>query len=396
MRINERTSVGIEPKARLDDHRPRRGVTLVEVLIAVFLLAIGLMGVLALFPVGALQMAQAVKDERTAQLASTMEVRLKLHWRLDWLDDKGQLRSEYDLFARNPEILALDDPNNTPTTTQALSDYMNDPVRPYPGQLSSNRASWPVLIDPIGYANQTGTAKTWVGDGTMQIVPRRSLTIGLDQNVTGAPSSGVTVPPTYINTTTGSMQVHSPPFGAQVAPRIKLCGLLDDLTFGDNGLPPGGTVQRAGMYNAAWLIQRPKNNVRTEINLQVVVYFKRPPDSNAAETIIGSGTFQSSLGDKSFLLNLSGGVPVPKAGTWILAASRSNGTNIDAFADFYRIVSITLVSGNQYRVEVAQSVRKRHMQYDANTAYTATIVQMEYVAEVFDKGTVSLFDQPTQ
>ena len=32
-----------------------------------FILAIGLMGVLALFPMGVLQMAQAVKDERTAQ-----------------------------------------------------------------------------------------------------------------------------------------------------------------------------------------------------------------------------------------------------------------------------------------------------------------------------------------
>ena len=44
----------------------RPAVTLMEVLIAMFIMAIGMMALLALFPVGAVSMAQALKDDRCA------------------------------------------------------------------------------------------------------------------------------------------------------------------------------------------------------------------------------------------------------------------------------------------------------------------------------------------
>ncbi len=43
----------------------RPGVTLIEVLAAIFITGVGLMALLTLFPLGALSMAQAVKDDRT-------------------------------------------------------------------------------------------------------------------------------------------------------------------------------------------------------------------------------------------------------------------------------------------------------------------------------------------
>jgi hypothetical protein len=46
------------------------GVTLVEVLAAIFVMAIGLLSLLALFPLGALSMAQAIKDDRAATIAA--------------------------------------------------------------------------------------------------------------------------------------------------------------------------------------------------------------------------------------------------------------------------------------------------------------------------------------
>jgi hypothetical protein len=49
----------------------RPAVTLMEVLIAMFIMAIGMMALLALFPVGAASMAQALKDDRCAY-ASTV------------------------------------------------------------------------------------------------------------------------------------------------------------------------------------------------------------------------------------------------------------------------------------------------------------------------------------
>src|SRR5579859_7906475 len=47
--------------------KARAGVTLIEVLLAIFIMAIGLLALLTLFPVGAVSMAQAIRDDRVAQ-----------------------------------------------------------------------------------------------------------------------------------------------------------------------------------------------------------------------------------------------------------------------------------------------------------------------------------------
>jgi hypothetical protein len=45
------------------------GSTLVEVLVAIFITGLGLLASLTLFPLGAIDMAQAIKDDRTAAIA---------------------------------------------------------------------------------------------------------------------------------------------------------------------------------------------------------------------------------------------------------------------------------------------------------------------------------------
>src|SRR6187399_1720477 len=47
----------------------RSGVTLIEVLVAIFVMGIGLICLLTLFPLAASSMASAFKDERAAQAA---------------------------------------------------------------------------------------------------------------------------------------------------------------------------------------------------------------------------------------------------------------------------------------------------------------------------------------
>ena len=47
----------------------RTGVTLTEVLVSIFIMAIGLLALLTLFPLGALRMAQAIQDTNCAQVA---------------------------------------------------------------------------------------------------------------------------------------------------------------------------------------------------------------------------------------------------------------------------------------------------------------------------------------
>jgi Tfp pilus assembly protein PilV len=53
--------------------RPDSGVTLVEVLVAILVQGVGLLALLTLFPLGVLEMAQAVKDDRTAAVAANAE-----------------------------------------------------------------------------------------------------------------------------------------------------------------------------------------------------------------------------------------------------------------------------------------------------------------------------------
>ncbi|HEY7425914.1 MAG TPA: prepilin-type N-terminal cleavage/methylation domain-containing protein [Gemmataceae bacterium] len=53
--------------------RRRPGVTLIEVLVAIFITGIGMLALLALFPLGAVSMAQALRDDRTASAAVVAE-----------------------------------------------------------------------------------------------------------------------------------------------------------------------------------------------------------------------------------------------------------------------------------------------------------------------------------
>ena len=46
------------------------GVALIEVLIAILIMGIGLLALLTLFPLGAIEMAQAIRDDRTAAVAA--------------------------------------------------------------------------------------------------------------------------------------------------------------------------------------------------------------------------------------------------------------------------------------------------------------------------------------
>src|SRR5262245_57590124 len=59
----------------------RTAPTLVEVLISIFIMALGLMALLTLFPLGAVQMARAIQDDRAATLANNSAAYFRWYWK---------------------------------------------------------------------------------------------------------------------------------------------------------------------------------------------------------------------------------------------------------------------------------------------------------------------------
>lgn len=59
----------------------RAGVTLTEVLVAVLVVGLALMALMTLFPLGAMNMVQAIKDDRTRLAADNAQANLRMIWR---------------------------------------------------------------------------------------------------------------------------------------------------------------------------------------------------------------------------------------------------------------------------------------------------------------------------
>src|SRR5437879_11848960 len=100
----------------------RKGVTLIEVLVSIFVTAVGLLALLALFPVGAFSMATAIKNGRCVQAKINATGFAKIA-------NIGQDSAVTNLFA-NPDP-ALPD----------LSTMASNPLLKY------NRPSHPVYVD---------------------------------------------------------------------------------------------------------------------------------------------------------------------------------------------------------------------------------------------------------
>lgn len=111
--------------------RPRRsGITMTEVLVAIFVCGLGLMALMTLFPLGAMNMAQAIKDDRCGHAAANASAILRTFWRVS-LESGGP--------STDPQLLALE----------------NDLLR------------GPVYLDPLGV--------NMYGPGSVGGIPRRNL-----------------------------------------------------------------------------------------------------------------------------------------------------------------------------------------------------------------------------
>jgi hypothetical protein len=355
----------------------RRGTTLVEVLMAIFIMAIGLLSLLTLFPLGVLSMAQAIKDDRTAHSAHNAAAIAKI----------------WDL-RRDPFIAtAFDNPNPIP--------LLGGVQLPPASQLNPFGPSYPVYIDPVGCtAFPIGPAAAppgaLAGDPVGGWIPRRTPRYLSD--------------PTYnplllVNPALPYDPVANPINPANVKRLIhQWCTLPDDITFGANGIPlgsnpnglwPNNAVERGTRYSWAWMARRPRAAVEDVVEVSVVVYSGRSTQVDAMLAPIGETRYDAIFdltGDRTVVRiewDPAAGQEKPnlRRGGWILDASLQSESH---GGYFYRVVQWTEypagVSGPLPVIDVELQTPLRGW----NPAVSGTqprgfIVIMDNVSEVFDR-----------
>lgn len=331
----------------------RKGITLTEALVALFIAALGMISLLTLFPLGAMQMGQALKDSRSAQAAQEADGLMRWYW------------AKYET-----------DPTSTTDPIQAAMDTGDGA-----GAITSGVASYPVLVDPQGSAN------TWAsGAGVLQ--KRR---VGYDATL--APNGLTNVPRRTVSNNTAGF----PGLLTTNAMIERYTVLQDELEYGEQqkGIPGSaalnGKVERGAQYSWSWLLQRPNNARRGVVNMQVVVYFKRSPtfskgDHEAVYRITGTDPSGTNVrfypGTTKLTIPYSGTRPELIKGRWIMDVTNSAGGSAVRHANFYRVVSVNAETPNYLFVELETPIRRND---GSSVEYTGDLVIFKHVAEVFER-----------
>jgi prepilin-type N-terminal cleavage/methylation domain-containing protein len=352
-------------------HRP--GVTLVEVLMAIFVMGIGMLALLVLFPLGALSVAQALRDDRAAQAATNAT---------GWAD-AIDLRHDAQLM-NNPDSFS----NPFPTLMAPLAS-------PYSGP------SFPVYVDPY-YVNLGQSTLGAFTAGANRITPgiaRRSLSLS------------------------GLIPGRAQPLSPQETTRWFT--LLDDITFtsGDtaNGQPElNPVVKRGGRYTWAYLLKRPRWNSPEVVDMSVVVYGGRAVQLPGGENVYFAANDGGGANVLNVYWNPTADKPSFRKGVWVLDVTAERITpNPQAptqFWDvphgyFYRVVGVTDLVGrdpttglNVTQLELQSNLKAQlpppppiplpapiplpqpNPQGARSQTLWGAIVLMEQVVEVFDRG----------
>lgn len=311
----------------------RRGISLTEVLVALFIMALGVIAILTMFPMGLITMGQALKDDRATQCAYQAEAYMRWYWR--------------------DQVLSK------PTPTEPFYDAMNSPGGTLPAILPSDpEASYPVLVDPMGVVMGNGD---WIGTGSGQ--------------------------PTAIRRHSLSLITTQPP--ASHAPiSLRTCSLMDTMGFSESGQPAtdptGTTIDRTLPYNFAWLLQRETNREQSTAKMTVLVYDKRVHlfQPSAKETVFTPTV--ANVGQTS--LTFPDTFNAPKGG-WLLDASSTapGGSAGVRNANFYRVVSVTPDTANgTVNVELQTPLKDHSGNAAGFTAADWRFVVMDGLYEVFE------------
>jgi hypothetical protein len=310
--------------------RRRDATTLVEVLVAIFVMALGLLTLLTLFPLGALSMAQAIRDDRTAQAAANA--------------------------AAIAESMGL---RQDPGVNSAFWNTIHSAMP------AADGASYPVYVDPVG--KNLGVSRLGVLNGYSTGIIRQTPAF-FDQD------------PTH--------------YTKQTYRWFSLLDEMIYQKDGNAGTPNSPNVDRECRYSWAYMLRRPKFSVPSVVDIAVVVYNGRPFSLPLGEAVYGPMAFTTNTTNpnnpKIVRLNYTGEKPDIRRGSWILDATiynpKANPPGPEPHGFFYRVVGVN-DAGTYMELELQNTPRMGTCSNlaDPNTYYGVLVV-MENVVEVFEKG----------
>src|SRR5262249_53532545 len=132
-----------------------RGISLVEVLVAIFVMGIGLMALLTLFPLGALEMAQAIKDDRCGHAKHNAAALIRSIWKT------AVEANPSDPDSGITQNMLYPNPNPGGVPCRTLDGTINTPLLDAP--------SYPVYIDPFGQKKFPAPWYSWLA-GQLPVV----------------------------------------------------------------------------------------------------------------------------------------------------------------------------------------------------------------------------------
>lgn len=351
----------------------RPGMTMTEVLVAIFVVAIGLAGVMSMVPFGAKQMSDALVADRATSHATTIDGMVRSYWKEKIVEDLKQDNSPAPTppeayIDREPFFVALDTPGRS---------------LPPPG---ATEASYPVFLDPMGVVGRAGRAdQLWVGDGGGTNVPRRTMNgvqflapyaPYLSPNGNPGPPPGMNV----VNTRDSSTA-------------LRMWSQADGFSWNEDSVPEKDlttktTTQREYRYNALAVIQRPTNSARYTATFKVVVFSNRRHmfyPTNGPEPVFSN----VALTPTSTEIKLPATADVQKGG-WIMDATVTSVAPFIRHANFYRVVSAvdngSVVNGVPHLdIELHTPITRVDGRNTTGDAYTGTVVVLPGVAGVFER-----------
>lgn len=340
----------------------RDGVTLLEVLTAIFIMGIGLLAILTLFPLGALSMARAVRDDRAAHIvANATAFANAMDLRHDRYVTEG-FNIGWGVPAVAGTTVASDrsGPSNLVIVDPAYVKLNGDP---YLGPLIASTAL-PAAAKFGGQDGGVRVAPNWVRDPN-PVIPEPTTAPANYPRFIDKESSGKQ----------GGADTSKNPPVVDRGWSQRWFTFQDEIEFKKIGVPNGSgslgvnTISRPGTYSWSYVIRRTRYNWPELAELSVIVYASRSVDVQSGELSFAVKPVNinyppnSPIGTSVIKMDHGGSKPNIRRGAWLLDVTLVV-HNKNPFVNSTQNVNKQVINGDFYRVETVTEVDSTHYQLE--------------------------------